>query len=91
MSATDLSPFSTGAAGRRPPAALTIGNFDGVHKGHQQLIGKAVRAAKRHGLKSAVFTFSNHPKAMLGDGREVKNIIYQEEKTALIEKLGLRK
>ena len=68
---------------------VALGNFDGVHKGHQQLIGKAVRAAKRHGLKSAVFTFSNHPKSMLGDGREVKNIIYQEEKTALIEKLGV--
>ena len=51
---------------------MALGNFDGVHKGHQQLIGKAVRAAKRHGLKSAVFTFSNHPKSMLGDGREVK-------------------
>ena len=68
---------------------MALGNFDGVHKGHQQLINKAVRAAQRHGIKSAVFTFSNHPKSMLPGNKEVKNIIYQEEKIALIEKLGV--
>lgn len=71
------------------PCAVALGNFDGVHKGHQQLINKAVRAAQRHGIKSAVFTFSNHPKSMLPGNKEVKNIIYQEEKIALIEKLGV--
>ena len=71
------------------PCAVALGNFDGVHKGHQQLIGKAVRAAQRRGLASAVFTFSNHPKTMLPGGKEIKNIIYQEEKIALIEKLGV--
>ena len=68
---------------------MALGNFDGVHKGHQQLINKAVRAAQRLGIKSAVFTFSNHPKSMLPGNKEVKNIIYQEEKIALIEKLGV--
>ena len=71
------------------PCAVALGNFDGVHKGHQQLINKAVRAAQRHGIKSAVFTCSNHPKSMLPGNKEVKNIIYQEEKIALIEKLGV--
>ncbi len=71
------------------PCAVALGNFDGVHKGHQQLINKAVKTAGRHGIKSAVFTFSNHPKNMVPGNKEVKNIIYQDEKIALIEKLGV--
>ena len=57
---------------------MALGNFDGVHKGHQQLINKAVGAAS-HGIKSAVFTFSNHPRACCRETKK-KNIIYQEEK-----------
>ena len=40
---------------------VTIGNFDGVHLGHQELISKTVKYAKDNKLKSVVFTFSNHP------------------------------
>ncbi len=71
------------------PCAVALGNFDGVHKGHQELILRAVRTAKRHGIKSAVFTFSNHPRNMIPGNKEVKNIIYQDEKAALIEELGI--
>lgn len=71
------------------PCTLALGNFDGVHKGHQQLISKAVKAAKAHGVKSAVFTFANHPKNLIPGGKEVKNIIYQEQKKTLIDELGV--
>ena len=71
------------------PCAVALGNFDGVHKGHQQLISKAVKAAGKHGIAAAVFTFSNHPRGMVEGGKEVRNIMYQEEKIALIEKLGV--
>ena len=37
--------------------AVALGNFDGIHKGHQVLIREAVRLAEKNGLKSAVFTF----------------------------------
>lgn len=47
------------------PTAVALGNFDGVHLGHQELIKKAVEKAKADGLKAAVFTFSNHPKNLL--------------------------
>lgn len=70
------------------PCTLALGNFDGVHKGHQALVGKTVKTAKKLGIKSAVFTFSNHPKSMIGGGREFKNIAYSEEKEALIEAMG---
>ena len=57
------------------PTALALGNFDGIHKGHQELISKAVRAAKRHGIKSGVFTFSYHPRNSIAGQKPVKNIL----------------
>jgi FAD synthase len=39
---------------------VALGNFDGVHKGHQELIRRTVNSAIGANLKSAVFTFSNH-------------------------------
>ena len=72
-----------------PPCSIALGNFDGVHVGHQTLIRKAVEKARELGINSAVFTFSNHPKNLFAGENVVKNIIYQEEKAALIEKLGV--
>ena len=71
------------------PCAVALGNFDGVHKGHQELISEAVEKAKELGIKSAVFTFSNHPRSLIPGGKKVKNIIYSDEKAALIENLGV--
>lgn len=68
---------------------VALGNFDGVHKGHQQIIARTVRSAKAVGLASAVFTFSNHPSAVLGKGEPVKNILYAEEKIRIIEEMGI--
>ena len=47
------------------PCAVALGNFDGVHLGHQELIKKAVECAREEGLKAAVFSFSTHPKNLL--------------------------
>lgn len=44
------------------PCALTIGNFDGVHLGHQALLAELRRAADRHGLQATVMTFEPHPR-----------------------------
>ncbi|MBI3454116.1 MAG: bifunctional riboflavin kinase/FAD synthetase [Rhodospirillales bacterium] len=52
---TDLPPAARGAV-------LAIGNFDGVHRGHQAVIGEAVRRAKAAGAPSAVLTFEPHPR-----------------------------
>jgi riboflavin kinase/FMN adenylyltransferase len=46
----------------RAPCALTIGNFDGVHRGHQALLAHVTAAASRLGLESAVMTFEPHPR-----------------------------
>jgi riboflavin kinase / FMN adenylyltransferase len=49
-------------AASRAPCALTIGNFDGVHRGHQALLAQVREAATRFGLDAAVMTFEPHPR-----------------------------
>ena len=49
-------------AASRAPCALTIGNFDGVHRGHQALLAQVRAAASRLGLDAAVMTFEPHPR-----------------------------
>ncbi|PHV08757.1 bifunctional riboflavin kinase/FMN adenylyltransferase [Janthinobacterium sp. BJB412] len=49
-------------AAARAPCALTIGNFDGVHLGHQALLGRVRGAADALGLEAAVMTFEPHPR-----------------------------
>lgn len=71
------------------PCSIALGNFDGVHNGHRALISRAVDKAQELGIKSGVFTFSNHPKNFFAGDQIVKNIIYQEEKAKLIEDLGV--
>ncbi|MGZ5202767.1 MAG: bifunctional riboflavin kinase/FAD synthetase [Telluria sp.] len=55
----------------RAPCALTIGNFDGVHRGHQALLARVTGAAAELGLEAAVMTFEPHPReffaARMGD------------------------
>ena len=46
----------------RRPCALTIGNFDGVHRGHQALLATLLAAARERGLASCVLTFEPHPR-----------------------------
>ena len=67
---------------------VTIGNFDGVHKGHQVLIEKTATYAKARGIKSAVFTFLNHPINYFVP-EKVKNIFDEKEKERLIEGFGI--
>lgn len=44
------------------PSALTIGNFDGVHVGHQAILGQVCQAARERGLVATVMTFAPHPR-----------------------------
>lgn len=50
------------APSERVPCALTIGNFDGVHRGHQALLQQVVAAAKARSIAPAVMTFEPHPR-----------------------------
>ncbi|MDU3337804.1 bifunctional riboflavin kinase/FAD synthetase [Paraclostridium bifermentans] len=67
---------------------VTIGNFDGIHKGHIKLIKEAVKEAKTKNYKSVVFTFKNHPMRYFR-ADSIKHIITNEEKVKIFEDLGV--
>jgi len=71
------------------PTVIALGNFDGIHKGHQELIRRTVKSARIAGLKSAVFTFTNHPKNVLSGTSLIKNILYFEDKVRILKALGV--
>ena len=69
--------------------AVALGSFDGIHKGHQVLISRAVNTAAEKGIRSAVFTFSDHPRNIIAGKNVVRNIIYEDEKIEILEKMGV--
>lgn len=73
--------------------SVALGNFDGIHLGHQDIMQSAAGAAKEKGLSSLCFTFSNHPfNYILGrdasDPAAVKLICSEAEKISLIAGMG---
>jgi len=70
------------------PSCLTIGYFDGVHRGHRYLIGNASTSARRQGLRAVLLTFYPHPSVVLR-GSEPFYLSTREEKLALLAELDL--
>ena len=70
------------------PRIVTIGNFDGVHVGHQKLIQKTVIEAREKNLPSLLVTFYPHPRRVFARCG-IKMITTMEQKLELIEKLGV--
>jgi riboflavin kinase/FMN adenylyltransferase len=69
-------------------SCVTIGNFDGVHKGHQKLIALTCERAKARDLTSVVVTFDPHPLRVLRNDRTPPFITLTEQKLALISQHG---
>ena len=68
--------------------AATIGFFDGVHRGHQFLLGELRRVASEHGMQSAVLTLDEHPQTVLTD--EVKPLLTtSDERAELLKQTGI--
>ena len=70
-------------------SVLTIGVFDGVHRGHQRLIAKVVAEAKANGAAAGVVTFRNHPDSVLNPNFRPQYITSVAERTRLMEGLGV--
>ena len=70
-------------------SALTIGVFDGVHRGHRHLIRALVDEAKASGLLAGVVTFKNHPVTVLRPGTQVRSLTDIAERTRLLRELGV--
>jgi riboflavin kinase/FMN adenylyltransferase len=69
--------------------ALTIGSFDGVHLGHQSLVGAMVESAQGHGRQAVVLTFYPHPSVVLRGRRPAFYIHSPEEKASVLANLGV--
>jgi riboflavin kinase/FMN adenylyltransferase len=72
-----------------PPGALTIGNFDGVHLGHQYLFSQLRQAAQTNRAQTTVLTFLNHPHEILKPDFTLARICSLEQKIQLIEAQGI--
>ncbi len=70
------------------PCALAIGNFDGVHLGHQALVAAAVAYASEHGLRPAVLTFDPHPTHIVAPQRVPPMICSLAERLRLLKEAG---
>lgn len=68
---------------------VTIGVFDGVHRGHQELIGRTVEIARERGLPSVVMTFDPHPTEVLRPGSHPAQLTSLRRKAELVEALGV--
>jgi riboflavin kinase/FMN adenylyltransferase len=73
---TDLAKIVRGLDEIEPDrSVVSIGFFDGVHRGHQSIIRRAVRQAEDHGVRSAVVTFDRHPMEVVNPGSQPKLIM----------------
>lgn len=74
---------------RAQPGVLALGTFDGVHRGHQALLGEAVRRAEERGTPSAVLTFDPHPLQVIAPPPEPFLLTTLDERLELFAALGL--
>ena len=74
---------------RIPPVALTIGNFDGVHRGHQALLNELSEAAKSRGLPTAVLIFEPHPREFFTPEQAPARLTSLREKLELFSKMEI--
>jgi riboflavin kinase/FMN adenylyltransferase len=81
---TDLAPLR----GKR--VAMTLGIFDGIHRGHMQLFNLTRELAADASGLALIFTFRNHPLQVVEQGRDVQFITLPGEKVFLLRKLGFQ-
>jgi len=81
--------FGFPPAGFLGPSHLTMGTFDGLHRGHQALLKPLVAGARQTGAASVVVTYEPHPRCVLDPENCPANLTTLEEKTWLLDQLGL--
>ena len=71
------------------PCVVALGTFDGLHRGHLDVIGTAKQEAEQTGAKLAVFTFSNHPLEWINPAHVPVALVTPAVKLQLLESLGV--
>jgi len=71
------------------PSAVTIGVFDGVHRGHQHLVSGLIEKARAEDLAAVALTFNPHPRTVIRPGVAVTYLTSLEERVELLQSLGL--
>jgi riboflavin kinase / FMN adenylyltransferase len=71
------------------PSALTIGNFDGVHAGHREILRRVVELARERGWKPSVLTFDPHPARVVAPERAPRLLTTPEERARLMREAGI--
>jgi riboflavin kinase / FMN adenylyltransferase len=71
------------------PTVMTIGAFDGLHRGHQHLIGGIVQRARALGCQSAVLTFEPHPDTVIHPERALPVLTSAEERAEVLQTIGV--
>lgn len=72
------------------PCAVTIGNFDGVHAGHQHIMRRVAEVARQHGWTAAVLTFDPHPAKLLAPARAPKLLTTLDQRCQLMHEEGIQ-
>ncbi len=68
---------------------VTIGVFDGMHRGHVQMVGHAVRRAREMGVPSVLMTFDPHPSEVVRPGSHPAQLTTLRRRAELVEQLGV--
>ncbi|MFZ0120983.1 MAG: bifunctional riboflavin kinase/FAD synthetase [Pseudonocardiaceae bacterium] len=70
-------------------SVVTIGVFDGMHRGHVQMVGHAVRRAREMGVPSVLMTFDPHPSEVVRPGSHPAQLTTLRRRAELVEQLGV--
>ena len=73
----------------QPSVVATIGAFDGIHRGHQELLRQVVSRARSLGCRSMAVTFDPHPDVVLYPERQLTELSDRTEKQELMQRLGI--
>ena len=73
-----------------PPVALTVGNFDGIHRGHQAMLQRLLAGARSRGLQACVLTFEPHPREFFSPQAAPTRLTSLREKLELLARTAWR-
>lgn len=74
---------------RNEKSVITLGTFDGLHLGHQQIVNEVIRKSHQIDGRNFLLTFEPHPRKVISGSNNVKLLTTLDEKIEILEKLGL--